>query len=315
MTQTGPTGVLRAIAVIGVVAVLVAACSSGTSGGLFPSVGESSPPATQPLPVESEAAESSAPADVTQAPAPEEPVATEAVEPSEASAPESPAGSPAAIGDAALNLENLTSYRLKVQLEGSAATSLPGEEASAAPGETPTPSQLIVMEATMVLKPEKAMRFTISGVGGGETGSAELSYIVIGDKLWMTVGGEAIELPGGTAGQMMNMFDSLGPEKIFASAYGSVGSGLLQVGTETKNGVPTVHYRADTAVLQQMATSLGGSNVADWSAEVWIATDGGYLVSAVQKGKVTSGDNEGDYLVSIDVTDINDPANKVEAPT
>jgi hypothetical protein len=290
----------------GAAAVLVAACSSSAPAisGASPS-----PAGTRPLAAPTTAPQTSPSAELT----PQSPSETPAEAPAETpetSGPASSSESPAAIGDVAQGLSNLTSYRFRIYLEGV----VPGPGQSAAPEETPISSQPITMEATVVLKPERAMNFTVSGLGGGETGSADMSYVVIGDRLWMSVGGQAMELPAGSAEEMMKSFDALAPDKVFSTSFVGYASGLQQVGIETKNGVRAVHYRFDQQALQGLAQLHGATSASDWSADIWIATDGNYLVSAVQKGKVTSAAVASDYLVSIDITNINDPANKVEPP-
>ena len=69
---------------------------------------------------------------------------------------------------------------------------------------------------------------------------------------------------------------------------------------------------ATTAALAEYGSTLGVT-VATWSADVWIATDGGYPVS--MDILATASDNSVAYEIKFDITNVNDPANKVTAPT
>lgn len=76
------------------------------------------------------------------------------------------------------------------------------------------------------------------------------------------------------------------------------------MGTEQKNGISSKHYHID------LSTLVGGfSGVpAGASIDIWIA-DEGYLVAWESKGSGTGADT------SIQVTGVDDPANKVERPS
>ena len=57
--------------------------------------------------------------------------------------------------------------------------------------------------------------------------------------------------------------------------------------------------------------SLAGVSGATWTADLWLATSGGYPVSMAIIG---TKDSTVVYQVSFDITNINDPTNKVTAP-
>lgn len=181
-------------------------------------------------------------------------------------------------------------------------------------GDTP-----ITMKATVILKPERALEFTITGFGmGGASADEGMTYIIIGDKAWMILGGAAMEVPEDSAGSFDDMFDSLAPDTLFGSQVTSYASGMQKVGTEQKNGVAAIHYEADDATVEALAKAMAGSDIvydaADWTMDVWIAQEGGYLVSMIQKGIIKSGETSVPYLLEMNITNIDDPANKVEAP-
>jgi hypothetical protein len=88
-------------------------------------------------------------------------------------------------------------------------------------------------------------------------------------------------------------------------------SGFDLVGTETKNGVSADHYQASGPALAELG-SITGVAATTWAADVWIAADGGYPVSMAVVA--TASDNSLVYEVKFDLTNVNDPANKVTAP-
>jgi hypothetical protein len=100
---------------------------------------------------------------------------------------------------------------------------------------------------------------------------------------------------------------------MFSSALDtSSASGWNKVGTETKNGVSADHYQASSSALAEYGSSLGVTG-ATWSADVWIATDGGYPVSMAIVA--TASDKSVAYEIKFDLSNVNDPANKITAPT
>ena len=76
-------------------------------------------------------------------------------------------------------------------------------------------------------------------------------------------------------------------------------------GEEQKNGQNTTHYKVDVSTLPNFA-QLGMPESA--TIETWVADDG-YLVSFVATDFGAAGAN-----LTIDVTNVNDPANVVERP-
>ena len=234
------------------------------------------------------------------------------------SAPSAPAGSPSAasaspagaspaagalFGLATSKLADLTSYRFKVSLEGKGASA--GEAQSGGS---------VTMLGTVILKPAKALRFDMTSAEAGASASGQtLSYVLIGDKAWFGTGGQMTQMPAESAAGMASSFDSFLPEKLFGTDFGAYASGYRMVGEEQKNGVACQHFQADSSVLQQYASLYGVTG--DWHADVWIASDGGFPVSWDVSGSAASGGASGTYSVSVDITNINDPANKVSAPS
>ncbi len=203
-------------------------------------------------------------------------------------------------------LDKLTSYRFKVTVSGT------GAGMAAASGMSGT----VTMDGVVVLKPQKAMSITMTGVGGGETGGVPMKYTIIGDKAWMEIGGTAMAVPGGSTGGLEQTVDAFSPQTIFGSTYDQYLDGLQRVGEEQKNGVATIHLRADAKTLDQLATSFGAPSgtTGTWAMDLWVAKDGGYMVSALTKGSYQAEGSTADVLVSVDISGIDDPANAVVAP-
>jgi hypothetical protein len=86
-------------------------------------------------------------------------------------------------------------------------------------------------------------------------------------------------------------------------------SALQTIGVETKNGVQAIHVRADhsTAVSAGQPTIPPGGTV-----DLWVATDGNFLVALEVNGMATAG---GPTSVKLEVTNINDPSLSVSAPS
>ena len=232
------------------------------------------------------------------------PAATPA--PTAAAASQSAGGAGLQYTGAASALGNLTSYRFKIKVTGT------GMGPAAASGETGT----MTMDGIVVLKPQKALSISMTGIGGGETGGVPMKYTIIGDRAWMEIGGTAMALPAGQTGSIEKTFDSLSPQTLFGTAYDPYLGGLKRIGDEEKNGVATIHLQADSATLEQLATKYGSTagDVGNWNMDLWVAKDGGYMVSALTSGSYDMNGTRTDMLVSIDISGIDDPSNEVVAP-
>ncbi len=193
-------------------------------------------------------------------------------------------------------LSDINSYKFKMTLAGgdfgSMLSALGGASASGAP---------LTMSGTIVEKPTAAADFTMAGFHIIEVGGTD--YLDMGGT------GSFISYPAtGTS-----MADSFAPSTMFSSMMDpSTLAGFDKVGTEPKNGVSADHYQASQAVLSQFGTAAGVT-AANWSADLWIATSGGYPVSMAIIG--TAADKSIVYEILFDITNVNDPGNKVTAPS
>ena len=205
----------------------------------------------------------------SQSPAPsQEPVASEA-------APSIGAIPSFDLGELAASLKGVDSYRVKIAIAGQ------------------------TYAGVVVTKPVLSRDLLIG------TGPSATHVVVVGDRAWIGQGsGPLAPAPAEMTGPMLGFFDPAILLGAFANA--SLASGSQNLGTETKNGVNSHHYKADASLVGGGTLGLPtGSTI-----EFWTAVDGGYLVSYAAKGfgGVAGGD------MTIDVTNVNDPANKVKAP-
>jgi hypothetical protein len=130
----------------------------------------------------------------------------------------------------------------------------------------------------------------------------------VGGKSFVNMGTSWTESSGSST---TSMADSLSPEKLFGSYLGAdLAAGYKSAGEEQKNGVTAVHYVAGADVMNQYGSLLGVDG-GTWTAEVWISKDGGYPVGM----KLASTGGSSEFLMQIDITNINDPANVITDPT
>jgi hypothetical protein len=205
-------------------------------------------------------------------------------------------GTGAGLTDAAANLSNATSYKFKMTLSGgNFGQTVSLLSAAGASGDGP-----FTLSGTVLSKPAKAADVQLTGFHIVEVDGYD--YIDTG------LGG-FVKTPVSDAGWA----DSVSPVTMFTSSIGASTSGnFLKVDSGTKNGVNTDHYQASSGAFDEQASILGIAG-ATWSGDVWIAADGGYPVSAAVVAKAA--DNSIAYEMTFDLSNVNDPANSVVAPT
>ena len=275
--SSNPTGG-RVILAGALLALLIAACGASAT----------------PVPSAAPATSAATAAPATNAPA--QPTAAPAVTPEPTGAPaETPeATSGSGVSDPIGALADLTSYKLKMAITAANVTGGLGALGN------------IGMDGTVILKPEKAADMQLS-MGSG---APAFHVVEVGGKQYVDIGTGLIP---STDPSQSSMVDSLSPEKMFGS-FGSFASQMQVVGDETKNGVATTHLKAGSDILATLGSSLGstfGIPDGNWTMDVWVAKDGGYAVSWVMKGTGTGGAEAG---ISLDLTNVNDPANTVKGP-
>jgi hypothetical protein len=205
-------------------------------------------------------------------------------------------GDGSALGSAAANLATVTSYKFKMTLAGAdfgQTLSLLG--AVDATGSAPFP-----VTGTMVTTPAKAADVHIASIHIVEIDGFDYIDMGLGGfvKTQMTDKGWA---------------DTVSPATMFAAAIDpSTFGNFAKAGSENKNGVNADHYQASSSAFDQQASILGITG-ATWTGDVWIATNGGYPVSAAVIAKAA--DKSVVYEMTFDLTNVNDPANSVTAPS
>ena len=159
--------------------------------------------------------------------------------------------------------------------------------------ETITVDGTEVFSATVVTKPTLARAITSNGA----------KIVIIGDKAWMSQDGTTYQsVPESMVTPMIGAFDP----SLMIGAFGSAAwaQAATDMGTEQKNGVSAHHYKIDSTSPNAALLALPGGATID----VWIA-DEGYLVAVETTGFA------GNKNVQIEVTNVNDPANKVDEPS
>jgi hypothetical protein len=203
-----------------------------------------------------------------------------------------PSGSGPDLVDAADRLADLDSYRVAVVSRGLVPA-------------TPANGQ-VSMTSTLIQGPEPAAQFSMTGVDGFAGG--RLQAVVIGDKAWLKEGGGGwVNSPGGAA-DFDAAFTTLSPIELVAEFEG-LGGAFRRIGTETRNGRRTTHFHAAAgdAVASEAGLSRG-------TVDAWFAASGGYLVALVIDGTWDLGGTATRVVLRIDVSRVNDRANRVVPP-
>jgi hypothetical protein len=188
------------------------------------------------------------------------------------------------LSNSASALSNVSSYKVSITTTG---------------GTNPGADTIVV-----VRKP--ALAESMTAITGGKT----TRIVVVGAAVWIDEGtGTFVKnvIPASALGAMTSAFD---PGTFLARANKSMPLSALQtIGVETKNGVQAIHVRADhsTAVSAGQPTIPPGGTV-----DLWVATDGNFLVALEVNGMATAG---GPTSVKLEVTNINDPSLSVSAPS
>lgn len=135
-------------------------------------------------------------------------------------------------------------------------------------------------------------------------GKVSNRYVLIGDEAWSADGadGKFTSIPTAQASQFLMFLDPA----VMLGAYAAVDWSHVagDQGSEQKNGVQARHLRLDSTSLLGVAGAMPAGSAID----VWVS-DAGYLVSWEMSGF------PGDANFAIEITGVNDPANKVERPS
>jgi hypothetical protein len=108
--------------------------------------------------------------------------------------------------------------------------------------------------------------------------NGDLHYTRIGDDIWVNLGTPDVfyHYDAATSENLISQYEPLYIETLVADASGSQLE-YEPVGVETVNGVAATHYSLSQFNREKL-TELSGLDPDHWAGDVWIATDGGYLV-------------------------------------
>ena len=205
----------------------------------------------------------------------------------------SPAGTGGPVlAGAADAMASLTSYKFRMTQAGTdSVNQLPDLTGNAA-----STDGSVTFTGMVILKPDKAAEVTTTG----------LHVINVGGFDYMDVGnaGSFAKIAADTS----SISDAFTPATVYKTIRVN---GYSNIGSETKNGVPCDHYQAGVNALAELGSVSGVKN-ATWSADLWIAQQGGYPVAIAVIAKAKDGSIP--YETIFDLTNVNDPANKVTAP-
>jgi hypothetical protein len=154
-------------------------------------------------------------------------------------------------------------------------------------------------ESVVVKNPVLSKAITIY-----DSGTVSQRLVVIGDEAWAADGtdGAFEAVPSQLASSMLLAFDPA----LMLGGFAGVdwAQAASNLGTEQKNGIQAHHVRIDSTSFVGAAAAMPPGAAID----VWVA-DAGYLVAWEMSGFPE------DANFSIQVTGVNDPANKVERPS
>ena len=220
--------------------------------------------------------------------------------------------------------------------EATATPETPGETAAATPEATEAPTETATAEATVGALPTFDLSALTGGLPGVDSYRTETSiggvkqydsivvtqpalskaitvydggdvsqrFVIIGDEAWSADGADgAFEtVPSQLAGAMLMAFDPA----LMLGGFASVdwANAASNQGVEEKNGVQAHHVRIDSTTFVGAAAAMPPGAAID----IWVA-DAGYLVAWEMSGFPD------DANFSIQVTGVNDPANKVDRPS
>ncbi|MBI3746049.1 MAG: hypothetical protein HY264_05915 [Chloroflexi bacterium] len=207
-----------------------------------------------------------------------------------------------AFAAASTALDALASYNFRVEFQSTSVT-----------GSVTTASHTL-MTGTVVNKPEKASSLLQSDLDASGNVTGGLGIVTIGSQAWISSSGPNgpwTEVPSAQADTFIQSLVGYRPEQMFGLYFAGIGGNFTAAGTETKNGVATTRYSGDQAVGALLGAVAGFQG--QWSSDVWIANEGGYLVHSEAKAAAATGAEGGSFLILVDITNPNS-AGPVQSP-
>jgi len=199
------------------------------------------------------------------------------------------------LDNAGTALNNLTSYKFTMTVVGGDLV----DTLSTLP-DAPT-SGVFKVKGTYIFQPAEAADITVEGtfheisVGGSDYKDAGLTGSFTEDDTGATI-----------------LVDQLSPTSVYTSFDFS--GDFTTVGVETKDGVQATHFQAGDSALAEFA-AVSGVPAGAWTADVWLANDGGYPVAISIVGTTSNTDKTVVYQRTFDLSDVNATTNTVTAPT
>lgn len=195
-----------------------------------------------------------------------------------------------AFGAATSALDALDSYEFSVEIASTTTTA--GVE---------TQSRT-VMTGVVVNRPDKASSLQMDEYDESGTVSSTTGIVIIGDASWTRNGASDpwVAIPSAQANLFIQSFASFRPEQIFGLYFAGLGNDFTSAGSETKNGVPSTHYKGGETIGTILSAIAGFQG--NWNSDVWLATDGGFLVHSEASGEGLSGADTGSFLMTVDIS-------------
>jgi hypothetical protein len=206
-----------------------------------------------------------------------------------------------AFGAATTALTALASYAFRVEITSSTTTD----------GVVSTDHQ--VLSGMVVNSPTQASSLDQRELDADGNTISVTGIIVIGGDAWIRSGDDEAwaPVPAAVAGGFVESMAAYRPEQMFSVYFAGIGGDFGVVGSESKNGVDCTHYQGDEAVGALLGTIAGVQG--QWSSDVWIAKDGGFLVHSEAGAQGATGTDSDSFQIIVDITDPNS-AGPIEPP-
>jgi hypothetical protein len=108
---------------------------------------------------------------------------------------------------------------------------------------------------------------------------SDFRYVRIGDDIWFDVGtGTFTQVDAADAENLIEQYEPYYLSGL-ADSLTSQDVQFELVGQETVSGIATNHYRLSQADRENIVETMNGITADQWGGDVWIATDGDYMVS------------------------------------
>ncbi|HEX5239583.1 MAG TPA: hypothetical protein VFW20_01175 [Candidatus Limnocylindrales bacterium] len=207
-----------------------------------------------------------------------------------------------AFGAASSALDQLDSYKFDVEINSSESSTIGSEGVTS-------------LKGAVVHKPQEESLLDESVTDASGAITSESHYLIIGQDAWTkpTADGTYTTLPAVAVAGITAALDAFRPEKLFGADFGTLGSDYTMVGTETKNGVNCQHFQGG-ASIGTFFDALSGVQ-GSWQSDVWIAVDGGYLVSSNVQAQGATATSAGNFSIDVEITNVNDPSNVLTPPS